>query len=115
MQFKKRTIDTQYLLLHMYDIIVIGGTSTWFNCCHVMSVVKALNTLIITKDIGGQAVLTNDIENYPAFDHVLIEIHIRKLFVPVVIMFCWIRIHCLIHSTMYRQISLFVAIKVKLS
>jgi thioredoxin reductase len=38
-----------------------------------MSVVKALNTLIITKDIGGQAILTNDIENYPAFEHVLIE------------------------------------------
>jgi thioredoxin reductase (NADPH) len=31
---------------------------------------QGLNTLIITKDIGGQALLTNDIENYPAFEHV---------------------------------------------
>ena len=26
--------------------------------------------LLITKDIGGQALLTNDIENYPAFDYI---------------------------------------------
>jgi thioredoxin reductase (NADPH) len=31
---------------------------------------QGLNTLLITKDIGGQALLTNDIENYPAFDHI---------------------------------------------
>jgi thioredoxin reductase (NADPH) len=31
---------------------------------------QGLNTLIITKDIGGQALLTNDIENYPAFEHI---------------------------------------------
>ena len=31
---------------------------------------QGLKTLVITKDIGGQALLTNDIENYPAFEHV---------------------------------------------
>jgi len=25
---------------------------------------------LITKDIGGQALLTNDTENYPAFEHI---------------------------------------------
>jgi thioredoxin reductase (NADPH) len=25
---------------------------------------------LITKDIGGQALLTNSIENYPAFEHI---------------------------------------------
>jgi len=29
-----------------------------------------LKTLLITKDIGGQALLTNDTENYPAFEHI---------------------------------------------
>jgi thioredoxin reductase (NADPH) len=31
---------------------------------------QGLKTLVITKDIGGQALLTNDIENYPPFEHV---------------------------------------------
>ena len=31
---------------------------------------QGLKTVVITKDIGGQALLTNDIENYPAFEHV---------------------------------------------
>src|SRR5215207_10046965 len=31
---------------------------------------QGLKTLVITKDIGGQALLTNDIENYPPFEHI---------------------------------------------
>jgi thioredoxin reductase len=31
---------------------------------------QGLKTLLLTKDIGGQALLTNDIENYPAFEHI---------------------------------------------
>jgi thioredoxin reductase (NADPH) len=31
---------------------------------------QGLKTLVITKDIGGQALLTNAIENYPAFEHI---------------------------------------------
>ncbi|MDQ4072885.1 MAG: FAD-dependent oxidoreductase, partial [Thermoproteota archaeon] len=31
---------------------------------------QGLKTLVITKDIGGQALLTNDIENFPAFEHI---------------------------------------------
>src|SRR5918998_519813 len=31
---------------------------------------QGLKTLVITKDIGGQALLTNAIENYPPFEHI---------------------------------------------
>ena len=31
---------------------------------------QSLKTLVITKDIGGQALLTNAIENYPPFEHI---------------------------------------------
>src|SRR5919205_4672635 len=31
---------------------------------------QGLKTLVVTKDIGGQALLTNDIENYPPFEHI---------------------------------------------
>ena len=31
---------------------------------------QGLKTLVITKDIGGQALLTDRIENYPGFEHV---------------------------------------------
>jgi thioredoxin reductase (NADPH) len=53
----------------MYDIIVIGGASAGLTAAMYGSR-QGLNTLIITKDIGGQALLTNDIENYPAFEHI---------------------------------------------
>jgi thioredoxin reductase len=37
---------------------------------YIVTCRQGLNTLLITKDIGGQALLTNEIENYPAFDHI---------------------------------------------
>jgi thioredoxin reductase (NADPH) len=58
-----------HLLHHMYDVIVIGGASAGLTAAMYASR-QGLNTLIITKDIGGQALLTNDIENYPSFEHV---------------------------------------------
>src|ERR671915_2604196 len=53
----------------MYDVVVIGGASAGLTAAMYASR-QGLKTLIITKDIGGQAVLTNDIENYPAFEHI---------------------------------------------
>src|SRR5205823_10800336 len=51
------------------DVIIIGGASAGLSAALYASR-QGLNTLLITKDIGGQALLTNDIENYPAFDHI---------------------------------------------
>src|SRR5918998_1560721 len=53
----------------MYDVVVIGGASAGLTAAMYASR-QGLKTLIITKDIGGQALLTNDIENYPAFEHI---------------------------------------------
>ena len=53
----------------MYHVIVIGGASAGLTAAMYTSR-QGLKTLVITKDIGGQALLTNDIENYPAFEHI---------------------------------------------
>ena len=55
--------------LDQWDVIIIGGASAGLSAALYASR-QGLNTLLITKDIGGQALLTNDIENYPAFDHI---------------------------------------------
>ena len=55
--------------LEEWDVIIIGGASAGLSAALYASR-QGLNTLLITKDIGGQALLTNDIENYPAFDHI---------------------------------------------
>ena len=52
-----------------YDILVVGGASAGLTAAMYASR-QGLKTLVITKDIGGQALLTNDIENYPPFEHV---------------------------------------------
>ena len=55
--------------LEQWDVIIVGGASAGLSAALYASR-QGLNTLLITKDIGGQALLTNDIENYPAFDHI---------------------------------------------
>ncbi|MDQ4072690.1 MAG: FAD-dependent oxidoreductase [Thermoproteota archaeon] len=53
----------------MYDVIIVGGASAGLTAAMYASR-QGLKTLVITKDIGGQALLTNDIENFPAFEHI---------------------------------------------
>ena len=53
----------------LYDVIVIGGASAGLTAAMYASR-QSLKTLVITKDIGGQALLTNAIENYPPFEHI---------------------------------------------
>jgi len=52
-----------------YDVIVIGGASAGLTASLYCSR-QQLKTLVITKDIGGQALLTNDIQNYPGFGEI---------------------------------------------
>jgi thioredoxin reductase (NADPH) len=55
--------------IYMYDVVIVGGASAGLTAAMYASR-QALKTLITTKDIGGQALLTNDIENYPSFEHI---------------------------------------------
>ena len=50
----------------IFDTIIIGGGAAGIAAC-VYAVRKNLKVLLLTKDIGGQAALSGDIENYPGF------------------------------------------------
>jgi len=53
----------------MHDVIIIGGASAGLVAALYASR-QGLKTLVITKDIGGQALLTDSIENYPGYEHI---------------------------------------------
>ncbi len=50
-----------------YDVAIIGGASAGLTSA-LYSARQGLKTIVITKDIGGQALLTNEIQNYPGYD-----------------------------------------------
>ncbi|MEM4312276.1 MAG: FAD-dependent oxidoreductase [Nitrososphaerales archaeon] len=49
-----------------YDVIIIGGSAAGLTAA-LYSSRLGLRSLVITKDIGGQMLLTNEIQNYPGF------------------------------------------------
>jgi thioredoxin reductase (NADPH) len=51
----------------MYDVVIVGGASAGLAAA-IYTSRQGLKTLLLTKDIGGQAILTSHIENYPGFD-----------------------------------------------
>lgn len=53
----------------MYDLIIIGAGPAGLTAA-IYAARRNLKTLVITKDIGGQAAMTKEIENYPGFEHV---------------------------------------------
>lgn len=50
----------------MYDVIIVGAGPAGISAA-IYSVRKNLKTLVVTKDIGGQAAISGDIENYLGF------------------------------------------------
>lgn len=50
----------------LYDVIVVGAASAGLTAALYTSR-QGLKTLVLSKDVGGQALLTNDIQNYPGF------------------------------------------------
>ncbi len=50
----------------LYDLIIIGGASAGLTAA-LYAGRQGLKTLLLTKDIGGQALLTDSIQNYPGF------------------------------------------------
>jgi len=68
----------------MYDLIIIGAGPAGITAA-VYAARKRLNTLVITGDIGGQAALSGDIENYTGYQFITgpdlsgkFEEHMRK-------------------------------------
>ena len=53
----------------MYDTIVIGGGPAGLTAA-LYTVRKEMKTILVSPDIGGQMLLTNEIENYPGFESV---------------------------------------------
>lgn len=50
----------------IFDTIIIGAGAAGISAA-IYAVRKNLKVLVLTKDIGGQAALSGDIENYPGF------------------------------------------------
>ncbi|MBU3925965.1 FAD-dependent oxidoreductase, partial [Patescibacteria group bacterium] len=63
----------------MYDLVIIGGAGAGLMAA-IYAARKKMNTLLITKKIGGQCLLTNSIENFPGFDSISGPELISKIF-----------------------------------
>ena len=53
----------------MYDLIIIGAGPAGITAS-VYAARKRMNLLVITKDIGGQAAISGDIENYTGYQFI---------------------------------------------
>lgn len=51
----------------IYDVVIIGGGPAGLAAA-IYTSRRAMKTIIISKDVGGQAALTDSIENYPGFE-----------------------------------------------
>jgi len=68
----------------MYDLIIIGAGPAGITAS-VYAARKKMNLLVISRDIGGQAALSGDIENYTGYQFITgpelaikFEEHMRK-------------------------------------
>lgn len=51
----------------IYDVIIIGGSPAGLTA-GIYIARKKLNAVVLTKNVGGQCLLTDTIENFPGFD-----------------------------------------------
>ena len=53
----------------MYDLIIVGAGPAGITAA-IYAARKRLNLLVITKDLGGQAALSGDVENYTGYQYI---------------------------------------------
>lgn len=53
----------------VYDIIIIGSASAGLTAA-IYAARKKLSFIVLTEKVGGQSLLTDDIENYPGFQRI---------------------------------------------
>ncbi len=53
----------------IYELIVVGGGPAGLTAA-VYSARKRVDTLLVTKDIGGQVLLTAEVENYMGYQYI---------------------------------------------
>ncbi len=53
----------------IFDVIIIGAAAAGLTAA-IYCGRQGMNTLVIGKDLGGQALLASDIQNYPGFDNI---------------------------------------------
>ena len=73
----------------MYDLIIVGAGPAGITAA-IYAARKRLNFLVITKDVGGQAALSADVENYTGYQYITgfelakrFEEHIREFKIEV--------------------------------
>jgi len=52
-----------------FDVVVVGGGIAGLTAA-IYCTRRALKTVVVTKDIGGQALMAGEVENYPGFENV---------------------------------------------
>lgn len=52
-----------------YDVIIIGGGASGLTAA-IYTSRRAMTTLVVSQDVGGQASTTPDVENYPGFESI---------------------------------------------
>jgi len=53
----------------MYDVIIVGGGVAGLSAA-IYTTRRALNTLVLAKEIGGQTAIALNVENYPGIPHI---------------------------------------------
>jgi thioredoxin reductase (NADPH) len=52
-----------------YDVVIVGAGPSGLTAA-IYTTRRSMKTLVISKDVGGQMALTDDIENYPGFESI---------------------------------------------
>lgn len=64
-----KNLHEDYLEKHTYDLVIIGGGPAGLTAAVYVSVLR-IDTILLAKDIGGQAIDSSKIKNYMGFDFI---------------------------------------------